>query len=112
MTAFEILLNNFYDSIEKNEPTNNKLATPKNPNELYDAVRQFIEASFLHGQNLSYTQLFSELIDKTSGLFQSSSHESWEKVKYAFIENDLHIIRRDRNKTEIEELKTRLVHSF
>ena len=112
MTAFEILLNNFYDSIEKNEPTNNKLTTDQNPSELFDAVRQFIETSFLYGQNLSYTKLLSELIENTSHLFQASSHESWAKVKYVFIENDLHIIRRDRDKSEIENLKARLVQSF
>ena len=112
MTAFEILLNNFYDSIERNEPKTNRIPGSQNSSELFEAIRQFIDTSFSHGQNLSYKKPLSELVEKAASLFQNANHETWSKVKYTFMENDLHIIRRDRNKSDIENLKIRLDHSF
>jgi hypothetical protein len=110
MTAFEILLNKFYDNIENSEPESDTVS--KNSPELFEAVKQFIETSFYHGQNLAYAKKLSELTEKISNLFQNSDHEAWSRVKYTFVENDLHIIRRDRRKSDLEDLKSRLIHSF
>ncbi|NJN28030.1 MAG: hypothetical protein HC819_19695 [Cyclobacteriaceae bacterium] len=112
MTAFEILLNNLYDSIVRNEPKNTSLAHHDSSSELYEALRQYIETSFAHGQNLEYSKMLAELIDRIANLIQSSNHEAWAKVKFAFMENDLHMIRRDRKNSDIASLKRRLEYSF
>ena len=112
MTAFEILLNTFYDSIQRNEPKKTESSGNQNSSELFTAVRLFIDTSFSHGQNLSYSKTLSELLEKTALLFQSSGHDAWAQVKYTFIENDLHIIKYDRSKPEIETLKIKLDNSF
>lgn len=112
MTAFEIVMNYFFDSIERNEPKEGDTVSGQNANELFEVVRQIIETSFAHGHKISYTTSIKRLIDQAGLLFHHSGHEAWEKVRYAFIENDLNTIKRDRNRNEMENLKTRLIHSF
>lgn len=112
MTAFEIVMNCFYDSIETNEPKESDTTNGQNENELFDVVRQLIETAFAHGNNISYTTSIKKLIDKAALMFHNSGHEAWEKVRSAFIENDLNTIKRDRNRDDIENLKTRLIHSI
>ena len=46
MTAFEILLNKFYDIIEKNEPSSDIQETNQNHSELNTVIKKFIDASF------------------------------------------------------------------
>lgn len=53
MTAFEILLNTFYDTIEKNEPADSNLKSKNSSGELNDVIRNFINTSFFNGSNLS-----------------------------------------------------------
>lgn len=112
MTAFEILLNKFYETIEKNEPKNNSVHHQTKTTELLELIRNYIETSFSYGEHLSYKQKLTDIIEKSAEILQNSSHEEWSKVKYAFMENDLHIIRRDRDKSDIQNLKLRLDQIF
>ena len=112
MTAFEILLNKFFETIERNEPNNHTLNHHNKTKELFQLIRHFIDTSFLHGDNLSYNNTISELMNKSADLLQKLPHEEWAKVKYVFMENDLHIIRRDRGKADVENLKMRLDQIF
>lgn len=105
MTAFEILLNRFYDSIENNEPTNKD---NQNSSELYSTIRQFIDTSFFHGHNLSYQDMISAYLKKSEILLKQSSHEQWAYVKYIFVQNELNIIKRDRVHQDVQSLKMSL----
>lgn len=112
MTAFEILLNNFYDSIEKYEPSSVSQTSNQNHIELFTAIKKFIDTSFFHGSKLSYNNMISELFKKAESLLQNASHEEWSQLKFLFMENDLHIIRRDRADHEVQNLKMKLDSSF
>lgn len=112
MTAFEIFLNKFYDTIEKNEPKTNSWLIHNKSSELTQLIRKFIDTSFSHGQYLSYNYKLSRLIENAGDLLQNTTHEEWLNVKYVFIENDLHIIRRDRNKVDVLNLKMKLDKIF
>lgn len=112
MTAFEILLNKFYETIEQNEPQKTNPRRKFKKDELNQLIRKFIDTSFFHGHNLNYKKILSELLDQSAGILQKTDYEDWQKVKVAFIENDLHIIRRDREKTEVANLKMRLDRTF
>ncbi len=105
MTAFEILLNRFYDSIENNEPINKD---NQNSSELYPTIKQFIETSFYHGHNLSYSNLISDCLEKSEILLKQASHEQWAYVKYIFVQNELNIIRNDRVHEDVQNLKMSL----
>lgn len=112
MTAFEILLNKFYETIERNEPTVSKSSKKIKTNELNKLIRKFVDTSFFHGHNLKYKNVLSELLNQSAGILQNTNHEDWSKLKFTFIENDLHIIRRDREKTDIANLKMKLDRTF
>ena len=112
MTAFEILLNKFYDTIEKNEPDTIPSKVQNKANELSQLIRKFIDTSFSHGEYLAYNNKLTELIENAGGLLQNTTHEEWSNVKYVFMENDLHIIRRDRDKVDVQNLKMRLDRIF
>ena len=108
MTAFEILLNTFYDTIEQNEPPVSETKNQKSRGELIEVIRNFINTSFFNGHNLSYKSMISELINKGASLLKNSNHEDWARIKYVFQVNDLHVIRKDRNTDDVEQLKLRL----
>jgi len=113
MTAFEILLNKFYETIEQNEPNKyHDHANNRNSSELYKLIRKFIDTSFFHGNNLSYKNALSEILETSANVLQKTNHEDWSKIKYAFVQNDLHIIRRDRRKVDIANLKMKLDNVF
>jgi hypothetical protein len=112
MTAFEILLNTFYDTIEKNEPPVCEVKSQRSGSELNEVIRNFINTSFFNGHNLSYKFMITELINKGANLLKNSDHEDWARVKYVFQQNDLHIIRKDRNMTDVKQLKMRLEQMF
>jgi hypothetical protein len=112
MTAFEILLNAFYDTIEKNEPIDSNLKTKNSSAELNQVIRNFINTSFFNGSNLSYKGMLDELIVKGAGLLRNSDHEEWARVKFVFLQNDLHTIRKDRNADDVKQLKLRLEQMF
>lgn len=105
MTAFEILLNKFYDSIESNEPTNQD---NQSSSELFPTIKQFIDTSFYYGHNLSYSDLISECLEKSENLLKQGSHEQWAYVKYIFVQNELNIIRKDRLHEDVQNLKMNL----
>lgn len=108
MTAFEILLNKFYDSIENNEPTSAKHTDGQNSSELFSAIKQFIETSFFYGHNLSYRETISDHLKTSEDLLRNANHEHWAYVKYIFMENGLHTIRRDRARHDVQNLKMSL----
>ncbi len=112
MTAFEILLNKFFETIENNEPKSNTPAPHHRPSELSHLIKDFIDTSFLHGENLDYQHKLSNIMQKSGNILQNTSHEEWSKIKYAFMQNDLHIIRRDRGKEDIRNLKMKLDQIF
>jgi len=112
MTAFEILLNNFYDIIEQNEPAESKSSTKNKIAELNQSIKKYIDTSFFHGHNLKYKKILSELRAQSAMILQHTNHEDWSKLKFTFIENDLHIIRRDRGKPDVESLKMKLDRNF
>ena len=95
MTAFEILLNTFYDTIEENEPLTDNRKEPETSRDLFDVIRSFVNVSFDNGHNLSYKRLIDELTLKGANLMRSSTHEDWSRVKMVFLQNDLHILKRD-----------------
>lgn len=110
MTAFEILLNTFYDTIEQNEPEEdyNSNDGQEKKNELFSLIRKYIDTSFFHGENLRYKNLLSDIKRQTAAMLQGSSHEDWARVKFAFMENELHIIKQGRGKSEVADLKMKL----
>jgi hypothetical protein len=112
MTAFEILLNTFYDTIEKNEPADSNFKTNNSSGELNEVIRKFINTSFFNGSNLSYKGMLDELILKGAGLLRNADHEEWARVKFVFLQNDLHTIRKDRNSEDVKQLKMRLEQMF
>ena len=112
MTAFEILLNKFYDIIEKNEPSSVTQETNQNHSELNTVIKKFIDTSFFHGGNLSYKNAISDLLSTAESSLKKVSHEEWARIKFFFRENDLHIIRRDRAKHEVKNLRLILVSTL
>ena len=108
MTAFEILLNRFYDSIENNEPLTIKHKDSQDSSELFSAIKQFIDTSFFHGHNLSYQDMISEYLKESEILLKQSSHEQWAYVKYIFVQNELNTIKRDRALQDVRKLKLSL----
>jgi len=110
MTAFEILLNKLYDSIENNEPVDDVKNVEHNPSKLFNAIREFIDASFFYGNNLSYRSKISDLLLAAEKSIRNSGHADWAHLKFIFLENELHIIKRDRAYSEVENLKARLDH--
>jgi hypothetical protein len=112
MTAFEVLLNTFFETIEKNEPHTQGKSNQSLTHELNRVMKDFVHTSFTFGHNLSYKSIISELIETGAKLLKNSNHEEWERVRYIFIENDLHILRRDRNSHDVQNLKMRLEQNF
>ena len=112
MTAFEILLNKFYETIEHNEPTDSMPSKNIKTKELNKLIKKFIDTSFFHGHNLKYKSVLSDLLNQSAGILQNTNHEDWSRLKFTFIENDLHIIRHDREKTDIANLKMKLDRAF
>jgi hypothetical protein len=112
MTAFEILLNAFYDTIEKNEPSSTNSHRGNSAGELNEVIRNFINTSFFNGSNLSYKGMLDELIVKGAGLLRNADHEEWARVKFVFLQNDLHTIRKDRNLDDVKQLKLHLEQMF
>lgn len=112
MTAFEILLNKFYETIEENEPKNGHPGEQHSSADLFTLIHKFIDTSFIYGHNLKYKSIISDLLEKAANILQNTNHEDWVMVKYKFVENDLHIIRRDRGKAEIATLKMKLDQAF
>jgi len=108
MTAFEILLNEFYNTILKNEPQQKNDSSPKYSIELKKVIRDYVNISFKNGHNLSYKNNIKELLNKGADLLKSANYEDWMKVKYVFQQNELHFIKRDRKLSEVERLKARL----
>ena len=108
MTTFEILLNNFYDSIEKNRPSKANNPSTSITDELSRLVKKYIDTSFSNGDDLDYSNKLSEIQEKSATLLKNSSFDHWSKIRYAFIENDLHIIRKDRNRSDAFSIKTNL----
>ncbi len=108
MTAFEILLNEFYNTILKNEPQQKNETGPKYSIELKKVVRDYINISFTNGHNLSYRNSIADLLNKGANLLRNSNYDDWVKVKYVFQQNELHFIKRDRKLSEVERLKARL----
>ncbi len=105
MTAFEILLNRFYVSIENSEPFNKDNQTSS---ELFPTIKEFIDASFYHGHKLSYQDLISEYQTNAETLLSKGSHEQWSYVKYIFMENELNTMKEDREHQDIQNLKMSL----
>ena len=112
MTAFEILLNKYYETIEQNEPKSRQVVANSNSTELFSLIKKFIDTSFFHGNNLTYRDIIVEIIEKSAFILQQANHEEWLRVKYIFEQNELHFIRRDRGKTELANLKMRLDYAF
>jgi hypothetical protein len=112
MTAFEVLLNSFYETIENNEPKSQGISNQSLSHELNRVIKDFVQTSFTFGHNLSYKNTIMELIEKGASLLKNSNHEEWERVRYVFQANDLHILRRDRNVHDVQNLKIRLEQNF
>jgi hypothetical protein len=112
MTAFEILLNRFYEIIEENEPKANHNSRQKSSSELNMLIREFVNTSYKNGQNLSYKNQLSRLISQAGYLLKNSSYDEWLQIKYIFQQNDLHILKRGRNKEAILHLKSNLEKIF
>ena len=112
MTAFEILLNKFYDTIEQNEPEKSHATNMHTAKELYSLTRKFIDTSFFHGHNLRYKNVLSNLLEQSAGIMRKSNHEEWSRIRFAFLENELHTIKRDRAKEDIANLKMKLDRVF
>ncbi len=107
MTAFEIRMAHFYDIIEKSEPKNDQ-HDRHSSSELSILVRHYVNTSYSHGHQLSYRSILSELIQKISNLLTGSSYSDWQKLKLTLVQHDLHVVRRDRSKEDVLQLKTRL----
>jgi len=108
MTAFEILLNEFYNTILKNKPEQKNQSSPNYSIELKKVIKDYVNMSFTNGHNLSYKQMISELMERGADLLKNSNYEDWAEVKYVFQQNELHYIKRGRNLEEVEKLKFRL----
>ena len=112
MTAFEILLNRFYDTIENSRPNSVSTSYQNSTSELSDLIREYIDTSFNHGSYLSYQPTLTSMVNQTAKMLKETTVEEWEKIRYTFTKNDLHIIRRDRGKEDVIELKSRLDQVF
>lgn len=112
MTAFEILLNKFFDTIEQNEPEKSHPSNRHKSNELNNLIKKFVDTSFFHGHNLQYKNVLTDILEQSAGILRKSNHEEWSKVRFAFMENDLHIIKRGREKADIANLKMTLDRVF
>lgn len=112
MTAFEILLNKFYETIEKNEPIQSEKSHPGLSFELNKIVKDFVNTTFTNGHNLSHQNVINRLMDESAVLLRNANYEEWARVKTIFQQNDLHVIRRDRNYHDVENLKLRLERMF
>ena len=85
MTAFEILLNKLYDSIENNEPVEDERNVEHSPSKLFSAIREFIDVSFFYGNNLSYRNKISDLLVAAENSIRNSGHEEWAHLKFIFL---------------------------
>lgn len=112
MTAFEILLNKFYDTIEQNEPEKSHTSAGYKLNELSGLIKKFIDTSFFHGHNLQYKNLLTDLLQQSAGILQKTNHEDWTRIRFAFMENDLHFIKRNRERADVANLKMKLDRLF
>ena len=108
MTAFEILLNKFYDCIVSNEPPAIKQNTNSDSSELFANIKQFIDMSFFHGHKLTQQEAISASLSKSGALLQQADHEDWSYVRYIFMENGLNTIDKDHNSRDIQHLKMNL----
>ncbi len=109
MTAFEIIMTHFYDVIEKSAPQKNQNPSNENSTELTRLVRQYIKTSYEHGHQLAYRNMLADLNNRISDLLTGSSYTEWERLRLALIGNDLHVIRRDRSREAVAQMKTRLI---
>jgi hypothetical protein len=109
MTAFEIIMTNFFDVIEKNAPQKNQDHSTEGSHELTRLVRQYIKTSYDHGHQLAYRNMLADLSNRISDLLTGASYSEWERLRLALIGNDLHVIRRDRPREAVAQLKTRLI---
>ena len=112
MTAFEILLNKFYETIEQNEPNPNQTTNTYQSIELFSLIRKYVETSFFYGNNLRYRDLLMDITERSAKVFKKSKYDDWLRIKYAFIDNDLHTIKRARCKGELILLKKNLDQIF
>ena len=78
MTAFEILLNKFYDTIEQNEPDKSGSARENKSNELYNLIKKFIDISFFHGHNLKYKNILTDMLQQSACILQKTNHEEFQ----------------------------------
>ena len=111
MTAFEILLNRLYDTIESSKPSEGS-PNCRPSSKLSQLIREYIDTSFNHGCYLSYQPTLTSIVEESAMFLKQLTFEEWEKIRSTFTENDLHIIRRDRGKQEVIELKNRLDQVF
>jgi hypothetical protein len=109
MTAFEIIMTNFYDVIVKSVPPKNQVDSNENSSELTRLVKQYIKTSYTHGNKLAYRNTLTDLNNRISDLLTGSSYAEWERLKLALFGNDFHVIRRDRSREVVAQLKTRLI---
>jgi hypothetical protein len=112
MTAFEILLNRFYDTIETSKPMASSSNYQVSSSNLSMLIRNYINTSFSYGSHLSYQPTLTSIANKAAIMLKDASVEEWERIHHAFTENDLHTIRRDRGKEDVIELKNRLEQTF
>ena len=75
-------------------------------------VRKYIETSFDYGSYLSYQPTLTSIVNQSAKMLKELTIEEWERIRYAFKDNDLHIIRRDRARQDVIELKNRLDQVF
>jgi len=109
MTAFEIIMTHFYDVIEKSAPPKNQEHSREGSPELTRLVRQYIKTSYDHGHQLAYRNMLTDLNNRISDLLTGSSYTEWERLRLALIGNDLHMLRKDRPREAVAQLKTRLI---
>ncbi len=112
MTAFEILLHKFYETIEHIEPKGMINYNSGVTSELNRVLKDLVNTSFKNGHDLSYKKSITELMEKGASLLQSANYEDWARVKTVFQQNDLHYIRKDRDINEVQNLKFRLEQSL
>ncbi len=111
MTAFEILLHKFYETIESIEPKG-MIKYNSGTTELNRVLKDLVNTTFRNGHDLSYKKSISELMEKGASLLQSANYEDWARVKTVFQQNDLHYIRKDRDIHDVQNLKVRLEQSL
>ena len=84
MTAFEILLNKLYDTIEENEPKSTPQVTQFKSKELFPTIRSFVDISFSHGHKLSYKNILSELIENAAIYYKTRLMKSGQRLSLHF----------------------------